>query len=270
MHKTVIGSTLLASLLLAGCGTLSQVDYEGQTDEPVWPDPADVRLQTGTYPNIDNLRPIGPGVTRDQLYDLLGRPHFAEGFKTHEWNYLFHFRTPEGVKTCQYKVLFDRQMTGQSFYWKPAECAELLGDKPPAQPFSVASDVGFEFGSAVLTPRGEDAVHDIAEQIKQAPPGQPITVSGHTDRIGNETANQQLSQQRAEAVRQALVANGIPSETIQAQGYGESRPIVQCGQPVRSELIACLAPNRRVEIDVQPQSFSTHAHLSDPQNQIQK
>src|SRR5690606_5044560 len=48
------------------------------------------RSHTGSYPNIDNLRQVGDGITRDQLYDLLGRPHFAEGFRVREWDYLFH------------------------------------------------------------------------------------------------------------------------------------------------------------------------------------
>ncbi|XOT98610.1 outer membrane protein assembly factor BamE, partial [Alcaligenes pakistanensis] len=78
-------------------------------------------FQTGSYPNIDNLRQVREGVTRDQLYDLLGRPHFAEGFKVREWDYLFHFNTAQGIKTCQFKVLFDQDMLGRSFYWQPSE-----------------------------------------------------------------------------------------------------------------------------------------------------
>src|SRR5690606_11212966 len=116
---------------------------------------------------------------------------------------------------------------GQSFYWKPAECADLLNVKAPAKPFSLSGDVSFAFASAVLTAEGYSAVHNVAEQLKQAPSAQKITVSGHTDRIGDDTANQVLSQQRAESVRQALVAEGIAAASIQAQGFGESRPVVQ-------------------------------------------
>ena len=89
--------------------------------------------------------------------------------------------------------------------------------------------------------------------IKQTPSVQKITVSGHTDRIGNTSANQRLSEQRAEAVQRALANEGVPFSLIQSQGFGSQQPIVQCDQQNRNELITCLAPNRRVDIDVQGQ-----------------
>ena len=126
MNTTLIGAALLASFALAGCGTLSNIDSEGQTDNPVFPDAEDVSFHTGSYPDIDKLRLVGDGVTRDQLYDLLGRPHFAEGFQVREWDYLFHFNTAEGRKTCQFKVLFDEDKIGRGFYWAPTQCADLV------------------------------------------------------------------------------------------------------------------------------------------------
>ena len=253
MSKKLMGVALLASLVLAGCGTLSDVDENGRTDKPVFPDVEDVTFDAGSYPNIDNLRLVqqgiaGNGMTRDQLYNLLGRPHFSEGFRVREWDYLFHFNTPEGVKTCQYKVLFDDDLIARSEYWAPEGCGNF--DAKP-QVFSLSGDVGFAFGSAVLTTVGQDTVRNIAGQLKQAPKGQQVTVSGHTDYIGDDAANLRLSQRRAEAVRQALAAEGIPANTIQAQGFGEDRPVVQCDQQNRNDLIACLAPNRRVDIEVQ-------------------
>lgn len=255
MNKKLIGAALLASFALAGCGTLSKVDSEGKTDEPVWPDVEDVNFQAGSFPNIDNLRQVGDGITRDQLYDLLGRPHFSEGFKVREWDYLFHFNTPEGRKTCQFKVLFDKDKIGRSFHWAPAECANLLNQEPakqaPLEPFSLSGDVGFAFGSAVLTTAGVNTVRDISSKLKQLSELQQVTVSGHTDRIGNDAANMRLSQQRAKSVRNAMINEGIPSSKIRAQGFGETRPVVHCDQQDRNALIACLAPNRRVDIEVQ-------------------
>src|SRR3546814_7157598 len=64
---------------------------------PVFPDLATATFAGGTYPNVDNLRAIAPGMTKDQLYDLIGRPHFHEGvFGVREWNYLFNFRDADG------------------------------------------------------------------------------------------------------------------------------------------------------------------------------
>jgi len=252
MNTKLIGAAIAVGLALSGCGTLSRVDAEGQTETPVFPEVGKVTFQTGSFPNIDNLRKVRDGSTRDQLYDLLGRPHFSEGFGAREWDYLFHFDTPGGLKTCQFKVLFDKEKIARNFYWAPAECASILGQpQPPVKPFSLSGDVGFAFGSAVLTTAGLNTVRDIAGQLKRMSEVQRITVSGHTDRIGGAASNLRLSQQRAESVRRALAAEGIPASVIAAQGFGEERPVVHCDQPVRSDLIACLAPNRRVDIEVQ-------------------
>ena len=253
MSTKLIGAVALLSLAVAGCGTLSKVDANGHSDSPVFPEVDKTTFHTGSYPNIDNLRQVQEGVTRDQLYDLLGRPHFSEGFRVREWDYLFHFNTPQGLKTCQFKVLFDNEKIARSFHWAPAECADILKTKKPAKPFSLSGDVGFAFGSAVLTMSGQATVRDIAGQLKQTPEVRGITVSGHTDRIGDAESNQRLSQQRAESVRRALAAEGIPAGSIQAQGFGKDRPVVQCDQQNRTDLIACLAPNRRVDIEVQGQ-----------------
>lgn len=258
MNKTLIGTTIAVMLGLAGCGSLSKIDANGKTDDPVFPDAEDVSLDTGTYPNVDNLRQVQTwveteGMTRDQLYDLLGRPHFAEGFKVREWDYLFHFTTEEGRVSCQFKVLFDKDRVARSYHWAPAECADILNPQTPVKPFSLSGDVGFAFGSATLTTAGLDAIRSVADSLKQASQINTVTVSGHTDRIGDAASNQRLSQQRADSVRRALVAEGIPAATIQASGFGEDRPVVQCDQQDRADLIACLAPNRRVDIEVQAQ-----------------
>ena len=251
-------SGIALAFLLSACGSLSKVSDQGTTDEPVFPDVEDTTFHTGSFPNIDNLRQVGDGTTRDQLYDLLGRPHFSEGFRVREWDYLFHFNTPEGRRTCQFKVLFDKDELARSFHWAPAECASILNQKPvpapaPMKPFSLSGDVGFAFGSATLTTAGLNTVRDIAPQLKRLSELQQVTVSGHTDRIGNDAVNLRLSQQRAESVRNALAAEGIPASKIRAQGFGKSQPVVQCDQQNRNALIACLAPNRRVDIEVQGQ-----------------
>ena len=252
MNSKMVLGAIVSALVLAGCGTPSKVDKQGYTDEPVFPKVEDVNFATGSFPNLDNLRSIRAGMTRDQLYNLLGRPHFSEGFKVREWDYLFHFDTAQGTQTCQYKILFDKQRIAQNFHWQPAECADIL-NPAPAQPktFSLSGDVSFAFGSAVLSAAGTNEVARIARSLDSARDVEHITVSGHTDRIGSAQANQHLSEQRAAAVRQALIGHGLPAARIQAQGYGASKPVVQCDQTVRSELIACLAPNRRVDIEVQ-------------------
>lgn len=241
---------LLAVLLLSACGNLSQVTNQGTTNKPVWPDPADASFTNGSYPNLDNLRLVGSGMTKDQLYNLLGRPHFNEGFAgVREWDYLFHFRTPKGDVTCQYKVLFDKDVLARSFFWKPASCADIVNGPKKAAPktFSLSSDVLFGFDSAALTPKGSAAIAQVADQLKQRRDAS-VTVVGYTDRLGSNSYNQALSQRRADTVRTALVKDGVGAERVRSIGKGEDKPLAQCGNNTGSALIACLAPDRRVEI----------------------
>ncbi|WP_242108617.1 OmpA family protein [Luteimonas aquatica] len=256
---------------LAACGTRHvsrDIGDDGRAGEVVFPKAEDIVLKDGTFPNLDNLRAIGPGVTKDQLYALLGRPHFREGYAgVREWDYLFHFRQDGGgVTTCQYKVIFDKGYRGQSFHWAPESCAELLKPPappvaagsapvatPPAAPLSLSADAMFAFGKsevADLLPQGRAELSALAQRLKSASPAR-VRVVGHTDRIGAEAANQALSERRAQAVRQFLLEQGIGAAAIEAEGRGEREPVKQCEAQPRGALIACLAPNRRVEIVVE-------------------
>lgn len=150
-------------------------------------------------------------------------------------------------------MLFDDNLIARNFYWNSDECATLLNPpapQPKIAPFSLSGDVGFEFASATLTAAGLSEIRGLANQLNQVPEIDRITVSGHTDRIGSQDYNQRLSQQRAGSVRNALINYGIPAAKVQARGYGQNSPLVYCEQTNRAELIACLAPNRRVDIEV--------------------
>ena len=69
------------------------------------------------------------GMNKDQIYELIGRPHFQEGlYGVREWDYLFNYRENGEHKTCQYKILFDKDKNAQSFFWLPEGC----GPKKPA------------------------------------------------------------------------------------------------------------------------------------------
>jgi len=79
-----------------------------------------------------------------------------------------------------------------------------------------------------------------------------VLVTGHTDRIGSQAYNQKLSERRADAVRNYLVSKGVPRDKIETLGMGKTQPVpgVVCNMKAMKELIACLAPNRRVEVEV--------------------
>ncbi|MBT2325148.1 OmpA family protein [Variovorax paradoxus] len=264
-----IALAVAALLSLAGCGTSTvskNISDDGRAGEVVFPDIGkDAWLKEGTFPNLDNLRRIAPGVSKDQLYDLVGRPHFRESlFGVREWDYIFNFRVPGGVKTCQYKVIYDTALRAQSFHWLPADCAELLKvTSPPVeriaekvavpQRVELSADALFAFGrsgQADLLPQGRRELDTLAAGLRSGRETSRLRITGHTDRLGSTSFNEQLSLARATTVRDHLVQAGVPARGMQVQGKGETEPKVQCEQKKREELIACLAPNRRVEIEV--------------------
>ncbi len=254
----------LAAAVLTGCAATTFVKPDGTTDEPVWPkwDSVSFDKKRGTFPNPESLAQVKPGVTKDELYYLLGRPHYAELWRPVEWNYLFHFHTPgqgtDGVSTCQFKVLFDRDMYARSFYWHAVDPANgtCPPEVAPAAPnrYTLSADALFAFNRSDLQDlngEGKRQLDELADQLKGLRQFNGITVTGHTDRLGGDAYNQALSQQRAETVRQYLIGRGVAADKIRAVGAGESQPVRQCAeQGSRQALIACLQPNRRVEITV--------------------
>lgn len=99
----------------------------------------------------------------------------------------------------------------------------------------------FASGQSALSPQARSEVRQIATVLTQFPEHR-IAVEGHTDSVGSETANQRLSEQRAESVRAALIAEGIDPGRVDMLGYGQSRPIAD------NTTAQGRAQNRRVEI----------------------
>lgn len=101
----------------------------------------------------------------------------------------------------------------------------------------------FSTDSAQILPGGQSNLREVARIIKQYP-NTRIIIKGHTDSAGSDDYNQNLSEKRAQAVKDLLVAEGIADDRIEAIGYGESLPIASNQTPEGRQL------NRRVEIEV--------------------
>jgi outer membrane protein OmpA-like peptidoglycan-associated protein len=86
------------------------------------------------------------------------------------------------------------------------------------------SDVMFDFDSAILKPGAFAEIDRIAGVLNQFPQT-VVRVEGHTDSKGSEVYNQELSERRANAVKNALVQRGVNAQRVVALGYGESMPI---------------------------------------------
>ena len=261
INKTLMGLTTAAALLLSACTSVSHVKSNGTTDEVKWPDAEKVSFNTGSFPELGALKLIRPGMTKDQLYNLLGRPHFNEGLiGVVEWDYLFHFPLPSGdVKTCQYKVLFDQNKLAQSFFWREPECADLMNGKAVAPVkakstiIELSADALFQFDGAQaseLLPQGQAVLRDLAQQLQQNYVTiSSIALTGHTDRLGSDAYNQRLGLARANTVRDVLQQNGI-SVPISVHSAGKSMPKSSDCVGTGVSLKACLQPDRRVTIDV--------------------
>ena len=110
-------------------------------------------------------------------------------------------------------------------------------------------DVLFDAGTATLKPGAATTVDRLAQFMRDYPE-RSVRIEGHTDSAGSDTANQALSEQRADAVRESLIERGLEAERIATLGYGEARPIAG------NETAAGRQQNRRVEIVVSDEQGS--------------
>ncbi len=250
-----------AVLALAACTSVTghnKVTSEGKlenADNISWPSLDSATRPEGIFPNLENLRKIGPGLTKKELYYLIERPHFYEMKGAREWNYIMKFRQPDfSVKICQYKVLFDRKGLAQDFYWLPAGCLQGQSLKGKLEKFDLSADALFSFnrgGLKDIKPAGRDKLDALAQRLLQEGNVAKLRLIGHTDYIGSESYNMRLSKQRANSVAQYLVNRGVDAANIRTYGVGESQPVKQCFETNKQALQDCLLPNRRVSVEIQ-------------------
>ncbi|RFU46777.1 outer membrane protein OmpA [Paraburkholderia sp. DHOC27] len=119
-----------------------------------------------------------------------------------------------------------------------------------SQKITYQADALFDFDKAILKPAGKEKLDDLASKIG-ALNLEVVVATGYTDRIGSDKYNDRLSLRRAQAVKAYLVSKGIEANRIYTEGKGKRDPVTTgCNQKNRKALIACLAPDRRVEVEV--------------------
>ena len=129
--------------------------------------------------------------------------------------------------------------------------------RPVIQKLTLSTDVLFDFGKAELKDSGKQRLDQMLSEIKDADVDEIIAV-GHADRIASEDFNQKLSEARAEAVKNYLQQEkGARAQRVTAEGKGESQPVtgedckkLGAERAANKKLVACLQPDRRVEIEV--------------------
>ncbi|HEX7604831.1 MAG TPA: OmpA family protein [Polyangiaceae bacterium] len=118
--------------------------------------------------------------------------------------------------------------------------------EPRGMVITLSGSVLFASAKWDLFPAAQLKLNDVATALTKEDPLSKIVVEGHTDSQGAAGYNQELSQHRAQVVRDYLVSRGIAGDRISAQGIGPTRPIADNASPDGR------ANNRRVEIVVQP------------------
>lgn len=133
-----------------------------------------------------------------------------------------------------------------------AKPAPKPAPKPAAQKVTLAADALFDFDKFALRPEGKAILDDLLKKIKGIKLEVIIAV-GHADRFGGDKYNQTLSEKRAASVKEYLVSKGLEPNRVYTEGKGKKQPVTkadQCKGEKSKKVIACLQPDRRVEIEV--------------------
>ena len=118
--------------------------------------------------------------------------------------------------------------------------------EPRGMVITLSGSVLFASAKSELLPAAQVKLNDVANALIKEDPLSKIVVEGHTDSQGAAAYNQDLSQRRAQSVRDYLVSRGIAADRVTSQGFGPSRSIAE------NNSAEGRANNRRVEIVVQP------------------
>ena len=160
-------------------------------------------------------------------------------------------RTPEPAPKVVERVVYQEVPVVVA-----APPAEAPAPAPVAERLRVSfnADVLFGFDRATVSPAGKQALDKFATELSGVEYDH-VTIEGHTDRIGAKAYNEKLSLQRADAVKTYLVSRGaIPANKITTVGKGSTEPVTNAGAckgiPTSAAVIACLEPDRRVDLDV--------------------
>lgn len=201
------------------------------------------------------------GYLVDQNFDVVTAVGGTVCVRTSDWTPA-RAAAAEAVGRCDPDLAPKKPAAAATPASKPEAKPEAKpGAKPEAKPepakllpqkINFSADALFDFAKADLRPEGKAMLDDLT-RVLQGAKYEVILAIGHADRIGGAGYNQKLSLRRAETVKQYLVAKGIEPNRVYADGKGKSQPLTKpgdCKMTNRKALIACLQPDRRVDVEV--------------------
>ena len=192
--------------------------------------------------------------TPNSVYVIDGRGEVAtSGFglcvRTGFWTPAAAATDPNGCK-CD-KDLIPKEVCEPKVAAAPA-APKGPSTKPAGEKITVAADALFDFNKATLRPEGMKKLDEVVAK-SQSLVLEVVIAVGHADRIGSAAYNQKLSEKRAAAVKDYVVKKGIPANRVYTEGKGSKQPVTKAGQckgPKSAKVIACLQPDRRVDIEI--------------------
>lgn len=109
--------------------------------------------------------------------------------------------------------------------------------------------VYFDFNKSTINSKEKAKLDSLSKLVKAAKDVESLDVVGYADQIGDDGYNKRLSTRRAENVKAYLAAKGLKTRKVRVEGMGEAKPVTNCNHSDRKAQIACLAEDRRVEIE---------------------
>ncbi len=135
----------------------------------------------------------------------------------------------------------DAELAKQKAASLEKELADLKGKQTDRGLVITLGDVLFDTGLSTLKPGAYTTIDKLATALKDSP-DRKVLIEGHTDSVGSDQYNQELSQRRAQAVQTALQERGVNASQISAYGKGETFPVASNDNPAGRQ------QNRRVEL----------------------
>jgi len=133
----------------------------------------------------------------------------------------------------------------------------------------LSGDFLFEFDKDKLTEKAETALNKVFILFKEYD-GRTVQIEGHTDSKGTDEYNLDLSERRANAVKEWFLSKGIPEQALSTKGYGESNPKVPNTDEEGKDAPDARAMNRRVELTIDTNKTVNHLPTTSETSQIVK
>lgn len=168
--------------------------------------------------------------------------NFADNESTHYYYIQFRPVQEPMLASSAYYYIDDVQVIPAYSTPKPMEEVPFAEGEPEMNKVYVLKDIRFRFNSYALMAVSYSALDKVV-QYMDSHPEVFVRLSGHTDDVGGEGYNLELSSRRAESAAAYLVSQGIAAERITAAGFGETEPVISGTTPLARDT------NRRVEIE---------------------